>query len=138
MAIAGHNGIVSIATGASATYTNIDGIGDITVTDGRDTLDITDFVGSDTRQRITGLRDVSISLGGDVEIADNGFLALRASYVAGTTCYVRYLADGTNGMMVPVLVESFERKATADGKLELSVSLKTDGSFAPVVVGSGI
>ena len=138
MALAGYNAVIAVATGASTTYSTIDGISSVSLSDGREMLDITDLADSNIRRRISGLRDLSFSLSGDVELADTGYLNLKACYSAGTVAYVRFLADGTNGIMVPCLVESRSIDASVDGKVEISVELQSEGSIDPVTVASGI
>jgi predicted secreted protein len=138
MAIAGFNSSIRAATGASSTYFVVDGITNVSFSDGREMLDITDLADDNLRRRIAGLRDISFSLSGDVELADNGFLALATSYNTGNTVYIQFLVDGTNGLMVPCLVENKDVEASVDGKVTLSMSLQSEGVMLPVAVGTGI
>jgi predicted secreted protein len=138
MAIAGFNTTVAVATGAETTYFIIDGISSCDFSDGRDLLEITDFADDNLRRRIAGLRDISASLSGDVELADNGYQLLAAAYNAGDRVYLRYLVDGTNGVMLPCLIESKDISSSVDGKVELSMSLQSEGIMVPVMVGTGI
>jgi predicted secreted protein len=101
-----------------------------------DMLDITDLADSNIRRRIAGLRDLSFSLDCDIEAANVGYLNLRACYIAGTAAYIRFLPDGTSGIMVPVLVESKEINASVDGKVSGSFSLQSEGSIDPVTHGA--
>jgi len=137
MPLAGYNVVVSVATGASATYTAFDGISDLTVSDSSDLLEITDFTDSRLRRRIAGMRDISISLSGDVETTAVAYTNARAVYEAGNPLIVRILPDGTNGLAFSMLISSFERSATVDGKVELSLSLEHEGAFDPILVGTG-
>lgn len=137
MPLAGYNVVVSVATGASATYTAFDGISDLSVSDSSDLLEITDFTDSRLRRRIAGMRDISISLSGDVETASVAYTNARAVYEAGNPLIVRILPDGTNGLAFSMLISSFERSATVDGKVELSLSLEHEGAFDPILVGTG-
>lgn len=137
MPIAGYNVVVSVATGASATYTAFDGVSDLSVSDSSDLLEITDFTDSRLRRRIAGMRDISISLSGDVETASVAYTNARAVYEAGNPLIVRILPDGTNGLAFSMLISSFERSATVDGKVELSLSLEHEGAFDPILVGTG-
>lgn len=137
MPLAGYNVVVSVATGASATYTAFDGISDLSISDSSDLLEITDFTDSRLRRRIAGMRDISISLSGDVETTAVAYTNARAVYEAGNPLVVRILPDGTNGLAFSMLISSFERSATVDGKVELSLSLEHEGAFDPILVGTG-
>lgn len=141
MAIAGFNVETSIATGASATYAGMDGAISIDLTDGREPLDTTDFLDSNLRRRIMGLRDLSASIDGDLEITDTAYAHLKHCYTNGLPVILRKLvvvSGATHGLALSMLVESLERSATVDGKVELSVSLQHEGSIDPIVIGSGI
>lgn len=140
MTTAAHFSTVSIATGASATYTALDGAMNITISDSVEMLDITDFSDSNLRRRIAGLRDISVSIDGDLQEADVGWTKLRACYVAGTAVVVRYILDGqasatTAGLTMSLLCESLERSASVDGKVEISASFVHEGTFDPIVIG---
>lgn len=138
MALPGYNVVVSVATGASATYSTLDGNISFSISDGDEMLDITDFADSRTRRRIAGLRDLSMSLDGDLELADTGYAKIKAAKAAGDDIIVRVLADGTNGLALAMLVESIERSASVDGKVEVSISLQHEGNIDPIEVGSGM
>lgn len=138
MAIAGHTAVFAVATGASATYSSVDGISSVSFDDGTDMLDITDLADSNIRRRMAGLRDISISISGDVELADTGYGILRACYSAGAIVYARFLADGTNGLMIPCLVESKNIEGSVEDKVGLSMTLQCEGSLSPVTVASGM
>lgn len=136
--IAAHNAVVSIATGAAETYSVADGIKSFDLSDGTDLLDTTDFASGRLRQRIAGLRDLSGSLSGDLELADTAYLKIKACYAAGVACYVRVLVDGTNGLTVPVLFESLDRSGSVEGQVEISMSWSLEGSTDPVEVAAGM
>ena len=138
MAVAGHTAVFAVATGASATYSSVDGISSVSLDDGTDMLDITDLADSNIRRRIAGLRDLSISLSGDVELADTGYGMLRACYNAGSIVYARFLADGTNGVMIPCLVESRNIEGSVEDKVTVSIQLQSEGSISPVTVFAGM
>ncbi len=140
MALPGYNVEVSVATGASAVYTAFDGISDLTISDSSDLLEITDFTDSRLRRRIAGMRDISISLSGDVETGSVAYTNARAVYEAGNPLVVRTIvttSGGTSGMAFSMLISSFERSATVDGKVEISLSLEHEGTFDPITIGSG-
>jgi hypothetical protein len=139
MAIAGFNSLVTVATGASATYTNADGIISCGFDDGRDMLDITDLADSSIRRRIAGLRDISMSLSGDLEAADTGQARLAACYAAGAIAYVQYFPSAsatTIGVMVACLVESKKINSDVGDKVTVEYSLQSEGSIDPVSIGT--
>ena len=141
MALAGYGVEVSVATGASQTYTAFDGISQFTVSDGNDLLEITDFTDSRLRRRMVGMRDLSISLSGDVEIASVAYTNARAAYEAGNPLIVRVIittSGATSGAAYSMLLSSFERSASVDGKVELSLSLEHEGAFDPITIGNGL
>jgi predicted secreted protein len=141
LAIAGFDMTVSLATGASATYAEMDGAISISLSDGRDALDVTDFRDSNLRRRIMGLRDLSASIDGDLEIGDTALAHLRHCYTNGLPIILRQtvvISGATHGLAASMLVESLERSASVDGKVEVSVSLQHEGAFDPIVIGSGI
>ncbi len=138
MTLPGYNCAVSFATAATGvTYSEMDGVISFTLSDGTDMLDTTCFKDTRLRQRIAGLRDLSASLEGDLESADTGFAKAKATYRAGVAGYVKILPDGTNGIVVPVLVESIETNASVDGKVEVSISLQLEGNIDPFDIGTG-
>lgn len=137
MALPGYSTAVSVATGLSETYAAFDGAMDFTIGDSADVLDKTDFADSRLRRKLMGLRDITMSISGDLEPSDSGYMRVRATYESGETLYVQILGDGTNGYKYAMVVESLERSATVDGKVAMSVSLQHEGSSAPTVVGSG-
>lgn len=138
MAIAGHNVVVSIATFATGTYVVMDGIKSFDLSDGTDLLDTTDFASTRLRQRIVGLRDFSGSIDGDLELADPGYLRVKACYAAATPIHLRVLVDGTNGMQLPLAVESIDRSGSVDGLVEVSISFSNEGSYDPLDIGLGM
>lgn len=135
MALAGHDIVVTAATGASVTAIALDGIKSITVSDSRDLLDVTDFADGNVRARIAALRDYSVSMSGDFEPADTGYLLVKACYENGNTLWVRKhmggAAGASVGFMYPVLIESLEVTGAVEGKLELSVSTQASTGTTP-------
>jgi predicted secreted protein len=140
VALPGYNFVVSVATGASgaATKAIMDGIQSCTISDGDELLDITDFADSRLRRRIIGLRDISVSLEGDLEATSTAFQRIRAARNAGLPFTIQMLADGTNGIEMSVLTESIERSASVEGKVSVSFSLQHEGAYDPFDVGTGL
>jgi predicted secreted protein len=141
LAIAGFDTVVSIATGASAVYAVMDGAMSIDFSDGRDPLDITDFADSNLRRRIMGLRDLNASIDGDLELADTAYAHIKHCYANGLPVVVRQVvvvSGATHGLAASMLVESIDRSAAVDGKVEVSISFLHEGTIDPIVIGSGI
>jgi len=137
MALPGYNLVISVATGASTTYSPVDGIKQISVSDSTDMLDITDFQDSNLRRRLAGLRDLSVSLSGELETTDTGWKNLKACYDAGAIAYVMIQTSATNGYTYAMLADSFEVSASVDGTVQLSASTKHEGTITPVKIGNG-
>jgi predicted secreted protein len=137
MAIAGFNSLVSVATGVSATYVPVDGIKQFSVGDSTDMFDITDYVDSNLRRRLAGLRDVNISLSGELETTNSGWVALKASYDAGAIVYVMVMSSATNGYTYAMLSDSFEVSAGVDKTVEVKCDLKHEGTVTPIKFGNG-
>jgi predicted secreted protein len=138
VALPGYNLVLSAATGASATYATFDGVMSVTVSDGDELLDTTDFADSRLRRRIIGLRDLSVSIDGDLELTSTAYAHIKAARAAGLPWVCRILVDGTNGLALSVLTESLERSASVDGKVSVSISAQHEGTFDPIEVGSGM
>jgi predicted secreted protein len=136
MALPGFKGLLSCATGASATYSSLGGFRDFSISDSRDLLDITDFADGNVHSRLSGLRDVSVELSGDLEPADAGYLKLRAAYDAGDTCAIQVFSSAvatTSGYAFLMKVASLETKGAVDGKIEVSASLMIDASSGTAI-----
>lgn len=131
MAIAAHTVLVyAKATNVAPSAGDlIDGIKDFAPKDARTMLETTDFLDtSGAKTRIAGLLDASGTLSGDYEQSDAPQALLRTSYASGATVYITLLADGTNGFTYPMLVESYDVKASVDGIVEFSASLVGNGA----------
>lgn len=132
MATAAHNAVLRI--GASATPTDdVDGANDATFNRLADLLDTTDFEDtSNFRTRIQGLKDANFSISGDYVAGDTAQTAVRTAYNNGTTVFVRWLPDGTNGFELECHVESESLSGSVDGKAEFSWTLQGTGSISAV------
>lgn len=144
MALPGYNVMISVSTGASATYSEFDGIMNFSIGDSNEMLDITDFADSRLRRRIAGLRDIQVSVDGDLEPAAAAYLKLRAAYVAGEATILQVLIDSNlsaasrSGAAYSMLVENLERSAGVEGKVAVSVSLQHEGAVDPITIGTGL
>lgn len=116
---------VVVRGGASAAPANeIDGINSIRYGESAAMLTTMDFAQtSEHITRIRGLKDGQIELAGDYEHSDAPQLAIRTAKRNGTSYFVRILWDGTNGVEVECLVESFNIEPDVEGKVTFSASL---------------
>lgn len=137
MALPGYGLLISCATGASATYVPLDGIGQCSISDSTDQIEITDFTDSNLKRRLSTMRDVSISMSGQLESTNSGWQALKASYDAQAVAYIRIQTTATRGYTYAMLAESFEISASVDGAVDLSVSLQHEGTVDPISFGGG-
>lgn len=99
----------------------------------RNMLDVSAFKDADAfMRRIAGLKDFSIPLSGDYEAGDAPQSLLRSSWDSGATAYVTLLWNGTAGVRLPVLIESFEISSSRDGKVEFTASCQCNGPVVTV------
>ena len=138
MAISGIDCVVRCATGASATFSSVDGVKNFSVSDSRNLLDVTDFADSDIHARIAGLRDFSLTLSGDAELLDTGYRNLRAAYDASTAAFIGIMPFGNNtaAFTYKVMVESIELSAGVDGTVEISISTMANGLAPYAITGT--
>ena len=136
MALAGHQTLVSAASSVSGSYAALDGIKQFSVSDSRDLLDITDFRDAIVRARIAGLRDYQVTMSGEFEPSDTGFLTLRGCYEAGVVASIAILHNTTttSGYGYPITIESMEISAGVDGTLEVSISGSASSGTTPFVI----
>jgi predicted secreted protein len=137
MTVAGHNSLLTCATGASATYVSINGIKSYKIGDSRDQLDITDFADGNVHARLAALRDVKLDISGDYEPTDStGWGKLQAAYNAGDDIAVQVFTSAvatTSGFCYLMKVGSIDINASADGKAEVSVSLMINASSGTAI-----
>jgi len=135
MAFAGHNTVLTAATGSGASYESFNGAKSFTINDGRDLLDITDFADVDIRARLYGLRDFSVSVSGDYEPATSGtaWSNIQHQYLNGSPIFVKVLPTSTTGFMYELLVESFSISASVDGTAEVSVTMQANGKTPTLI-----
>lgn len=137
MALAGHPVVVYVkATSASAIAGDeIDGINNVSYSPTVDMLEVTDFKDtSGYRQKLAGLRDGSITLSGDLEMADAPQDLLRTAFGDGTSVWATLHFDpggsaGSKGFKVECKVSANDVSASFDGKVETSFTL--DFTAAP-------
>jgi predicted secreted protein len=132
MALAGKDVVVRCAD-TDASGDEIDGINNIDWGPAADLLEVTDF--ADTtgyRDRILGLKDLSVTLSGDYESGDTGQARLRTNWASGASIFLRFLPNGSTGFKCEMMAESFNISASFDGKVEFSCSLKAVGAIGTV------
>jgi predicted secreted protein len=111
----------------------IDGINSVSYSPSVDLLDITDFKDtSGAKLKMAALQDGSISLSGDLELADAPQSLLRTSMASGASVWITIhfnpsASAGSKGFQVECKVESFEMTVAVDGKNEFSASLQFTG-----------
>jgi predicted secreted protein len=136
MALPGYNSLVTCSTGASATYTQLNGIKSFKIGDSRDQLDITDFADGNTRARLAALRDVKVDISGDYEPSDAGWLKFQAAYNAGTDVALQVFTSAvatTSGFAYVLAIGNIDYNGAADGKIEISASLMIDASAGSAI-----
>lgn len=131
MAFAAHASKVEISPD-SITWTEVDGINDASFEVQRDVLETTDFKDtSGAKTRIVGLQDSSISIKGDYEDTDtNGQNILRSYFLAGTSIYVGFKLDGTDGYKVQCYVSKISLPIAVDGKVEFECEFVSIGAVS--------
>lgn len=131
MAYAAHASKVEISPDG-ITWTEVDGINDASFEVSRDILETTDFKDtSGAKTRIVGLQDTSISIKGDYEDTDtNGQNIIRSSFLAGTSLYVGFKLDGTDGYKVQTYVSKASMNISVDGKVEFEAEFVSIGAVA--------
>lgn len=77
-----------------------------------------------------GLRSIEVPFSGDYDSADTALTRLEAAHDDGSTIYVHVLFNGTTGKRVPCKVPGFSIESSVDGKVTVSVTLKSVGAAA--------
>lgn len=130
MTLAAH----ALAFKVSATdgsYTEVDGINDLSWGPKRDMLESTDFKDtSAAKTRFSGLKDGVLSISGDAEFADTPQNLIRTSEDTGADLWCTILWDGSSGHKVKGIVESYTCKAGVAGKVEFSATINFNGAPA--------
>lgn len=131
MAFAAHASAIEISTD-NVTYYEVDGINDASFEVSRDILETTDFKDtSGAKTRIMGLQDTKISMSGDYEDTDtNGQNTIRTRFLAGTTIWVGFKLDGTDGYKVETYCTKFSTKAGVNDKVTFDAEFISTGAVA--------
>jgi predicted secreted protein len=115
----------------------LDGISQFSISDSTDQIDITDMSDSNLRRRLSTMRDITISMSGQLESTSSAWQALKACYDAQSVVYIRIQTTATRGYTYAMLAESFEISASVDGAVDLSVNLNHEGTVDPISFGGG-
>jgi hypothetical protein len=130
MATAGYQGDIEVSADDS-TYNSVGGINTVGFNMGRAQLEVTEF-GDDFIDRISGLFDTPVTLGGHRIHADAGQAALVAAFLAGSDIWVRWKPDGTNGFKVKCGVADMPLGNGVGDAAQVSFTLASRGKPAAV------
>lgn len=122
-ASAGFNGVVQVSADDSS-YSDIGIANQASQTTSTAMLDVSRFE-TGAVVRIAGLHDFPISVSGHYDDSDTGQSLIRSSQLSRTPIYVKILPDGTNGIKVLALVESFETSVGVADTATFSVSFQS-------------
>lgn len=137
MALAGHSvAVYWKATSGSYSGGEVDGIKSVGYSPSLDLLDVTDF--KDTtgaKLKLAGLKDGSIKLSGNLEMADVPQALIRTNAGDGVSGYATVIfapsaSTGSKGFQVECKVASFDISASPDGTVDFSCDLQFTGAPA--------
>lgn len=132
MTLAAHPLVLAVSA-TDGSYTEVDGVNDLSFGPNRAMLMTTDFKDTSGAQtRMAGLKDGTIQISGDAEFADAPQNLIRTQEDNGGDLFVRIYWDGIAGHKVKCIVESYQVNGGVDGKVEFSATLQFNG--APVAV----
>lgn len=137
MPLAGHPVAVYYkATSGAYAGSEVDGIKNVTYSPTLDMLDVTDFADTTgAKLKIGGLKDGSIKLSGNFEMADVPQALIRTNAGDGVVGYATCIFNptgsvGSKGFQVAVKVASFEITSAVDGTVDFSADLQFNGAPA--------
>lgn len=135
MPIAGHDVVITCATGASATPAVWDGVNSFSISDSDDLLETTDFADGNYRARMAALKDYNVALSGDLENSGTAIAHLRSSRSSGVPAALRIHIGGQSGAsfgyMFLGLFDGLEINGEVAGKIEFSTNLQASTGTAP-------
>lgn len=118
---------VQVGIGSSlGTYSEMSGVKSVSVKRDRTELDITNFKNSAAtghKLSLMGLKAGSISISGNVDLADTPQNALRSRYADGAATFIEVQWDGSTSADGEAKVTSYEESASPDGLVEFSCEL---------------
>jgi predicted secreted protein len=128
--LAGYNVTIQVSSTSPVSGSEISGINNISISDGRTMLDVTTFEGNaGAMERLAGLRDLSVTLSGFFDSGTEQAL-LRTNHGSGTLTYVLVEFDGAGppSLEIPCLVESIDYSAAVDGTVDVTYNLVSAGA----------
>jgi predicted secreted protein len=128
--LAGYNVTIQVSSTSPVSGSEISGINNISISDGRTMLDVTTFEGNaGAMERLAGLRDLSVTLSGFFDSGTEQAL-LRSNHGSGTLTYVLVEFDGAGppSLEIPCLVESIDYSAAVDGTVDVTYNLVSAGA----------
>lgn len=144
MATAGKDTRIWFTDDAGTSWSEIDGINDISFDISVAELDTTDTKGvaatatEDIHTYIAGLKDGDLSISGDLEWSDTAQTDLRANVGASDgNDGIAIAFDGTNGLAFQVMITKQSFPAAVDGKAQVQYTFKLIGVTEPLVLSSG-
>lgn len=97
-----------------------------------DVLDDTDFTSTGMRSRLVGLRDWSVSITSNYDIASTAFILVRDAWFNRTPIEVQYLPDGAKGYQGDAVVETFSHSGDVGGLESVDISLQAAAALSTV------
>lgn len=132
MTLAAHP-LVFAVSATDGSYTEVDGINDLSFGPSREMLETTDFKDtSGAKTRMAGLKDGTIQISGDGEFSDTPQNLIRTQEDNGGDLWARIYWDGSAGHKVKCIVESYQIKGQVGGKVEFTATLQFNGAPAAV------
>jgi predicted secreted protein len=118
---------VSTTAGGAGTYTTALGIKNVSIELDGEMVDVSSF-GSDWKEKLQGLKDSKITMGGNYEPGDTtGQGALRSAWLNDTEAWIQVLVDGTLGFKVQIKVAKFGVDSEVSDKVGVSIDAEGTG-----------
>lgn len=114
-------------TFAAVTATNA------TLNFGAETLDDTDFTNTGYRSRVLGLKDYSINMTVNYDVANTEVVLLRTSILTGVGIDFQYLPNGTAGFAGTGFIETLTHSGDVAGLETMDVTIQSDGTALTTV-----
>ena len=137
MSLAGHPvAVYWKATSGAYSGSEVDGIKSVTYSPSLDLLDVTDFADTTgAKLKLAGLKDGSIKISGNLEMADTPQALIRTNAGDGVVGYATVIfnpsgSTGSKGFQVACKVAGFEISASVDGTVDFSCDLQFTGAPA--------
>ena len=123
----GFEGTLEASTDGSS-YSTVGKANSVSANLGRAMLEITDF--DDTAvDRISGLKDSSVSISGHYVGDDAGQVILKNAAASGNDVYLRYRPDGTLGFVLQGKIENYNVSADPGSTATFDSSLQANTAW---------